>query len=152
MSKYSIDSSTLTAIADAIREKGGTSDPILAEGMAAAIAEIQKGLTTPDGFKDFKIIEYIPAEDTKSLPPTILGYNQFDIKEKTRSILLLVAYVNSYGYIPTAVKDIYTGLDCYIRVGTITTQSITLNENGYTFPSNIQAGTKHLIVWMVRNV
>lgn len=43
MSKYSIDSSTLTAIADAIREKGGTSDPILAEGMAAAIAAIEAG-------------------------------------------------------------------------------------------------------------
>lgn len=43
MSKYSIDSSTLTAIADAIREKGGTSDPILAESMAAAIEAIEVG-------------------------------------------------------------------------------------------------------------
>lgn len=42
MSKYSIDNTTLTAIADAIREKGGTSDPILAEGMAAAIAGIKE--------------------------------------------------------------------------------------------------------------
>lgn len=43
MSKYSIEDTTLTAIADAIREKGGTSDPILTEGMAAAIAAIEAG-------------------------------------------------------------------------------------------------------------
>lgn len=43
MSKYSINDTTLTAIADAIREKGGTSAPILANGMAAAIAAIQAG-------------------------------------------------------------------------------------------------------------
>lgn len=35
--------STLTAIADAIREKGGTSDPIAFDAMAAAIAAIEAG-------------------------------------------------------------------------------------------------------------
>lgn len=42
MSKYSIDNTTLTAIADAIRKKIGTDDPILTEGMAAAIAKIEE--------------------------------------------------------------------------------------------------------------
>lgn len=43
MGKYSIEANTLTAIADAIREKGGTTDAIFAEGMAAAIAAIEAG-------------------------------------------------------------------------------------------------------------
>lgn len=56
MSKYSIDNTTLTAIADAIREKGGTSDPILTEGMAAAIAAIEA--------KQYASGTFIPNEDT----------------------------------------------------------------------------------------
>lgn len=43
MSKYLIEDTTLTSIADAIREKGGTTDPILAGSMAAAIAAIETG-------------------------------------------------------------------------------------------------------------
>lgn len=35
--------STLTAIADAIREKGGTTDPIAFDAMAAAVAAIEAG-------------------------------------------------------------------------------------------------------------
>lgn len=43
MSKYSIEDTTLTAIADSIRNKAGTSDPILVSGFADAIAAIPTG-------------------------------------------------------------------------------------------------------------
>lgn len=43
MAKYSIDSATLTGIADAIREKAGTTDSILTSAMADAIASIPEG-------------------------------------------------------------------------------------------------------------
>lgn len=43
MSKYSINDTTLTAIADSIRSKAGTSDPIQVSGFADAIAAIPTG-------------------------------------------------------------------------------------------------------------
>lgn len=43
MSKYSIEDTTLTAIADSIRSKAGTSDPIQVSGFADAIAAIPTG-------------------------------------------------------------------------------------------------------------
>lgn len=43
MSKYVIDSSTLTSIADAVRTKGGTTDPIVVSDIATAIANIPSG-------------------------------------------------------------------------------------------------------------
>ena len=49
MSEYLIQSKTLTAIADAIREKTGASDMMTPEGMAAAIADIQAGGGFPNG-------------------------------------------------------------------------------------------------------
>lgn len=43
MSKYVIDDTTLTAIADAVREKGGTAEKIKVSGLPDAIAEIETG-------------------------------------------------------------------------------------------------------------
>lgn len=43
MSKYSIEDTTLTAIADSIRSKAGTSGPILVSGFADAITAIPTG-------------------------------------------------------------------------------------------------------------
>ena len=43
MSKYVIDSSTLTSIADAVRTKGGTTDPIVVSDIPTAIANIPSG-------------------------------------------------------------------------------------------------------------
>ena len=43
MSKYVIDSSTLTSIADAVRTKGGTTDPIKVSDIPTAIANIPSG-------------------------------------------------------------------------------------------------------------
>ncbi len=43
MAKYTIDSTTLTGIADAIREKGGTADPIATSAMAEAILALKGG-------------------------------------------------------------------------------------------------------------
>lgn len=45
--------STLTAIADAIREKAGTTDPIAFDAMAAAIAAIESGAKVETGTKTF---------------------------------------------------------------------------------------------------
>lgn len=47
MSKYVIDDSTLTGIADAIRTKEETSDPIPVEEMAERIGAIETGVTLP---------------------------------------------------------------------------------------------------------
>ena len=43
MSKYVIDSSTLTSIADAVRTKGGTTEPIVVSDIPTAIANIPSG-------------------------------------------------------------------------------------------------------------
>ena len=43
MSKYVIDSSTLTSIADAVRTKGGTTDPIVVSDIPTAIANLPSG-------------------------------------------------------------------------------------------------------------
>ena len=43
MSAYIIQEKTLTDIADAVREKSGTSDPILVSNLPAAISGIQTG-------------------------------------------------------------------------------------------------------------
>lgn len=43
MSKYAINDTTLTAIADSIRAKGGTSDPIQVSNFASAIANLPTG-------------------------------------------------------------------------------------------------------------
>ena len=40
MSKYVIDSSTLTSIADAVRTKGGTTDPIVVSDIPTEISKI----------------------------------------------------------------------------------------------------------------
>lgn len=52
MSKYVIDGATLSAIADAVREKGGTTEKILVSDIASAIDAIQtgggEGLTAED--------------------------------------------------------------------------------------------------------
>ena len=43
MSKYVIDSSTLTSIADAVRTKGGTTEPIVVSDIPAAITNLPSG-------------------------------------------------------------------------------------------------------------
>ena len=43
MSKYVIDSSTLTSIADAVRTKGGTTEPIVVSDIPTAIANLPSG-------------------------------------------------------------------------------------------------------------
>lgn len=43
MSKYAIEKSTLTAIADAIREKGNTDTKILVSDLATAISNLSVG-------------------------------------------------------------------------------------------------------------
>lgn len=47
MSKYAINDTTLTAIADSIRAKGGTSDPIQVSNFADAIANLPSGGGVP---------------------------------------------------------------------------------------------------------
>lgn len=44
MAEYLVQGESITAVADAIREKGGTSEPLsFPEGMAAAVHNIQTG-------------------------------------------------------------------------------------------------------------
>ena len=43
MSKYVIDSSTLTSIADAVRTKGGTTEPIVVSDIPTAITNLPSG-------------------------------------------------------------------------------------------------------------
>ena len=47
MSKYTVDDTSLTSVADAIREKGGTSSPLaFPQGFVDAIGDIQTGVVT----------------------------------------------------------------------------------------------------------
>lgn len=50
MSKYVIDGSTLTAIADAVREKDGSTEKILVSDIASAITAIPTGGTAADNY------------------------------------------------------------------------------------------------------
>lgn len=70
MAKYSINGSTLTAVADAIREKGGTSDALTPEAMAAAIAAIAAGggVELPDGYA-MEMGVFTPEADVVSTNP-----------------------------------------------------------------------------------
>lgn len=44
MAEYLVQGESLTTVADAIREKGGTSEPLsFPDGMAAAVRDIQSG-------------------------------------------------------------------------------------------------------------
>lgn len=79
MSKYSINDITLTAIADSIRSKAGTSDPIQVSGFADAIAAIPTG-----GGSSFNIdwdndtiVTALNATEQLTLPE---GYTIKDIK------------------------------------------------------------------------
>lgn len=75
MSKYSIDNTTLTAIADAIREKSGTTDPILTEGMAAAIAAIEAGDVEIKSFTVADRSENFIVEILTSIPRVIIWFD-----------------------------------------------------------------------------
>jgi len=58
MSKYSIDSTTLTAIGDAVRSKTGGSDPILVSNLATAIS----GITTGGGDLSLTYVKGTPIQ------------------------------------------------------------------------------------------
>lgn len=45
MAKYAIDDTTLTGIADAIRKRDGTTDPILVSDLAARVTAIPENVT-----------------------------------------------------------------------------------------------------------
>ena len=63
MAKYSIEDSTLTGIADAIREKNGTTENISPTDMAAAILAISSG---DGGGLKYEIGQFTVASDTQS--------------------------------------------------------------------------------------
>lgn len=62
MSEYLIKGATLTGIADAIRAKLGTTDPILTEEMAAKISEIETGTTEEGNEGLYQPVEYIVSD------------------------------------------------------------------------------------------
>ncbi len=63
MAKYSIENSTLTAIADAIREKMGTTTLYTPAQMASVISAIQTGGTTPDFSLAMDFGTFVPSRD-----------------------------------------------------------------------------------------
>lgn len=69
MAKYTINDTTLTSIADAIRAKGGTSAALTPAQMAEAIAAIQAGggvsISLPTGYA-MECGVFIPAENKTS--------------------------------------------------------------------------------------
>ena len=78
MSKYSINDTTLTAIADSIRSKAGTSDPILVSGFADAIAAIPTGGSSFNiDWDNDTIVTALNATEQLTLPE---GYTIKDIK------------------------------------------------------------------------
>lgn len=78
MSKYSINDTTLTAIADSIRSKAGTSDPILVSGFADAIAAIPTGGSSFNiDWDNDTIVTALSAARQLTLPE---GYTIKDIK------------------------------------------------------------------------
>lgn len=69
MSKYVIDSSTLTSIADAVRTKGGTTDPIVVSDIPTAITNLPSG-------GDPVITELIVTQNgTYTAPDGVDGYS-----------------------------------------------------------------------------
>lgn len=95
MSKYSINDTTLTAIADSIRSKAGTSDPIQVSGFADAIAAIPTGgsggeinqitATFPFSFSSTAGSKYYTVTGTD-----ILDLTQYGVKEDFSNFVSLI--------------------------------------------------------------
>lgn len=66
MSKYAINDTTLTAIADSIRAKGGTSDPIQVSNFASAIANLPSGSSGDFDLSNIKYYVYDSSERESS--------------------------------------------------------------------------------------
>lgn len=97
MSKYVIEDTTLTAIGDAIREKDGTTEPILVGDFASKIAAITAGgggelgfvtLSNPSGMSTshkFDASAYIGTEDNQ--PFYVVVYTAYSIAKAQPCIL-----------------------------------------------------------------
>lgn len=67
MAKYVIDGSTLTAIADAIRAKGGTSAEMLPGEMAALIVAIETGVSMPSWINEIEAVTATISVNSSSI-------------------------------------------------------------------------------------
>lgn len=100
MAKYTINDTTLTAIADAIREKSGTTGGIDPADMAALIAAIESGGV------EVEVGTFVPAESTQS-------YTVEFEKSHTNEFDLLICMnfsdestsVNSVGFILKKINE-----------------------------------------------
>lgn len=97
MSKYSIEDTTLTAIADSVRAKAGTSDPILVSELPTAIAAIPTGGGSAVDFltneTDYGCVWYEPTSNTTAARGITLPDNV--TLEDIKFIIGLGGYNNS---------------------------------------------------------
>lgn len=134
MSKYSIDSTTITAIANAIRTKDGTSAPILVSDFAPRILAIPTGggstLTFPFNNEDnfFETNNSYISSSNPTLRETGLDYifKNFDIvlDSGNNSITSLKNMLASYPNLTNSYPYIYTPYILNITIPTISACSL----------------------------
>lgn len=102
MSIYTIQSETLTDIADAIRSKTGSSALIPTENMASEITNIPSGGTEFDVLIDWASYSHISAFDSIPMPANYTDYDHLamaiiqDGVDKDYMKYMLNAYLQSY--------------------------------------------------------
>ena len=93
MAEYLIQDTTLTGIADAIREKTGGTDPVAVSDMAGKIAEIEAGGGNIDALIDRSITEISYSSAT-----TIESYVFYSCSELTTANFPVATSIGSYAF------------------------------------------------------
>lgn len=111
MAKYAINDTTLVSIADAIREKVGSSDGIDPADMAGLIAGIQSGVSKIADKYEFASGSFTPTEDITTVYRLDANEIPFAVVDASCTIFLFPAYD----------EDVATGALASLNVATQST-------------------------------
>lgn len=134
MAKYSIDSSTLTDIADAIRGKYGETDKIAVTDFAEAILGISGGGDLVAETGDFTFSENLQDEvyvehSLEKVPQYIIVWIEEKVQTTPNGALSLALYKNNGSHLVSYAQSSSARLKAFIGwFGEITDESFTLNS------------------------
>ena len=161
MSKYSIDGSTLTDIADAIRSKTGDTAALTAAAMAEAIASIsggggleyESGIWTPE--EDMYTPVAIEFSNTHATPPWMYFICNAAPESEMRRLSIIFQEVFSFDLLCGIVRGTYYGQSRAIFSTTDgsfafgSRYSFNLKTDGTTTADNYAtwATSEHIMAW-----